>query len=84
VNHSLLTTHHAVERIREDLRETGENVRRLLFGTMIATFYTFADIANLTGLSKSSRARRIQRRHDRRARRDAAARAERLRSRILN
>jgi hypothetical protein len=84
VNHSLLTTHHAVERIREDLRETGENVGRLLFGTMIATLYTFADLAMLTGLSKSSRARRVQRRHDRKARRDAAAMAERLRSRPLN
>ena len=72
MNHSLLTTH-AAARIREDLRETGDIVTRLLFGTLYAC-------ANIAGRSKSRRERRSRMRADREAKRAAVARAERIRA----
>jgi hypothetical protein len=72
VKHSLLTTHTA-ERIRDDLRETGDIVTRLLFGTL----YAFTNIAQH---SKRSHARRMRMRGDREAKRALVERAERIRA----
>ena len=74
MKHSLLTTPTA-ERLRDDLRETGDIVSRLLFGTLYA-------VTNIAQHSKRSHARRTRMRADREAKRAAVERALRIRATV--
>lgn len=74
MNHSPMTADMA-ERIREDLRETGEHVRSFVLGTAVGTLFA---LANHYGI-RCSRAERSRVRANREARRAAAEMAEQLR-----
>jgi hypothetical protein len=80
VNHSLLAAHTA-ERIREELRKTGESVRSIVLGTAVGTLYA---VASITGLNRSRRARRMHVGSDRRTRRATAETTDRPREWALN
>jgi hypothetical protein len=71
---------HMADRIREDLRETGENVRSFVLGTAVATLFA---LANRYG-TRSSRAERSRLRANRRAKRAAAQSAARQHDLTLN